>query len=715
MIQSILAVSSLYIWLPIVVYIFVTRPPQRAVVVAFIFAWLFLPNLAWKFSGIPDYTKSSATIFGVLMCVAFFDLPRLLTLRPRWYDLPVVVNCLCPFAASISVGLGAYDGLSAVLEQTIQWGFPYLIGRMYFADLPGLRQLALGIAIGGLIYTPFCLLEIRLSPQISKWVYGFTHWESVRYGGYRPRVFLSTGLELGMWMTCSTLVAQRLWACGAIKTLGGYSFGKLTLALSVTTVLCKSTGALSLLIVGLGILWMVTRTRSSWPVWLLIAVVPFYTTTRIAGLWSGREILDVAKVLGEDRAQSLEYRLQNEDVLIDHSLKHAVFGGGRKDGTQVYGRNGLSVTVIDGYWIIIFGRSGLIGLSSLVAMMLLPIVLLTRRHPGSTWTRPDVAPAAVLATMLGLIMIDDLSNAMLNPIYALIIGGLSGLPSASRRGRLQEAEASLISAIEMAEAGHLLEAESSFRRAIELASGGEDVLDGLRVRAEALEGLGSALLPADRTEEAEEALREAVAIREAIATDLPEADHERELAIARGRLGRALAQLGRIAEAIAERGRALEHWDRLAIRLPGDPDLRARRADALNDLAWLLAAESDPALLDAPRAVRLADEAVRLDPDREAGWNTLGVARYRAGDWAGAVEALERSVALGPPGGTAFDHFFLAMAFQRLGDEARARDSFGRAVDWSDRHRSGHPDLARFRDEAAALLEKPKPTEVDAF
>jgi tetratricopeptide (TPR) repeat protein len=394
-------------------------------------------------------------------------------------------------------------------------------------------------------------------------------------------------------------------------------------------------------------------------------------------------------------------------------LKNAIFGGGRTDGSQVYDRNGRVTTIVDGYWIIVFGVSGLIGLYSLIAMFLLPIVLLMRRHPVSTWTQPDVAPASALAALMAVVMIDDLSNAMLNPIYALIVGGLSALPSATRRGRLGEAETSLTSAIEMAGAGDLHEAELAFRQAIELASGGEDVIADLRVRAEALEGLGSALLSADRIEEAEEAFREAVADREAIVMDLPESDHFRDLAIALGRRGRALARLGRIAEAIAERGQALHLWDRLTKLRPGDPDLRVYRANALNDLAWLLAAESESALLDPPQAVRLADEAVRLAPDLEASWNTLGVARYRAGDWAGAVEALERSVAAGPPGGTAFDHFFLAMAFQRLGDEGRARDSFGRAIDWSERHRSGHPDLARFRDEAVVLLDKPKRDEVD--
>jgi len=81
------------------------------------------------------------------------------------------------------------------------------------------------------------------------------------------------------------------------------------------------------------------------------------------------------------------------------------------------------------------------------------------------------------------------------------------------------------------------------------------------------------------------------------------------------------------------------------------------------------------------------------------------VARYRAGDWAGAVEALEHSVALAPRGGdTAFDHYFLSMACRRLGEVDRARAWFDRAVAWSDRHRPGHPGLAAFRAEAAALL-----------
>jgi tetratricopeptide (TPR) repeat protein len=330
---------------------------------------------------------------------------------------------------------------------------------------------------------------------------------------------------------------------------------------------------------------------------------------------------------------------------------------------MVFGRRGKILTVCDGYWIITFGQFGAVGIASLIAAVLLPVVLTIRRHPASTWSRPEVAPAAALAMMLVLIMIDELSNGMLNPIYAMIIGGLSGLPAGSRRGRLQEAEDSLVDAVALADDGH----------------------------------------PA----EAEQALLEAVAARELIARGMPGPDGDRRLALARGQLGRALAAIGRADEATVERRRALDLWERLAARSPGDPELRGHRADALNDLAWIMVAEPEAGPGDPGQAVRLAEEAVRLAPDLGAFWNTLGVARYRAGDWAGAVEALERSIAAGPPGGTAFDHFFLAMALQRLGEPGRARASFERAVDWADRHRPGHAGLARYRGEAVALMGRP--------
>ena len=163
---------ALYGWIVIVLMMFSILPSRRAVIASFLGAWLFLPEAQIPFPGLPDLTKVTATSFGVLLGALIFDSGRLMRFRPSWVDIPIVAWCLSPLAASITNGLGVYDGLSASLDQIAAWGVPYLMGRLYLTDLASLRDLAIGILIGGLIYVPLCLIEIRLSPQLHRWVYG---------------------------------------------------------------------------------------------------------------------------------------------------------------------------------------------------------------------------------------------------------------------------------------------------------------------------------------------------------------------------------------------------------------------------------------------------------------------------------------------------------------------------------------------------------------
>ncbi|HEX8521013.1 MAG TPA: hypothetical protein VF669_02070, partial [Tepidisphaeraceae bacterium] len=55
----------LFGWIPAVTYLFMVLPPRRAVIAAFLVAWLFLPMAGYKVTALPDYTKMSATVFGV--------------------------------------------------------------------------------------------------------------------------------------------------------------------------------------------------------------------------------------------------------------------------------------------------------------------------------------------------------------------------------------------------------------------------------------------------------------------------------------------------------------------------------------------------------------------------------------------------------------------------------------------------------------------------
>ena len=704
--MNLLAVSALWIWLPIVLMIFALRPAREAVVVSFVIAWLFLPNVSFDIPGFPNWTKMSATVTGLLLGVIFFDLGRLFSLRAKWYDLPMIVWCVVPFLSSLSSGAGAYDGFSAVLDQLFAWGFPYLLGRVYFADETGARQIALWITIGGLLYVPLCLIEMRFSPMLMSWVYGIHRFEGYRLGGYRPTVFLQHGLELGMWMTCATFTAFCLWFSGAIKRLWGLKFLFLTLALAITTVLCRSTGALCLLLLGSGVVALTRFTKKPWLVWALVCIPPLYTITRTTGLWSGYEAVQIASSVADaDRAQSLEFRFQCETNYVSKAMLNPIFGASRD--SHVFAKSGaLETRTIDGFWIATFITSGLVGLTSLIVMMILPLILTARRYPARRFIDPEVAPVVALGVMLVLFMIDSLFNAMLNPLYALVVGSITALQPSEGLSRFWRMEETLEQGRHLADHESPREAEECFEQVLEWcgpAIAAEPELDTIRLAA--LEGLAPLLRDSGRDEDAIEVLREALTLRLAFATETPTAELFRELAAAHETLARALADAGRPEEAVQERRKALELWAALLTSEPRDALSRAGRVAGLNDLAWLLANETNPLVFDPTEAVSLASESTRLDPMNSGSWNTLGVALYRAGDWMGTVEALEHSLATGEkPGGTAFDHYFLSMASRRLGEVGRARDWFDRAIAWSDRHLPGHPQLEAFRAEAATLL-----------
>ncbi len=102
---------------------------------------------------------------------------------------------------------------------------------MFLSDLTGLRTIALGVFLGGLSYVPLCLYEIRMSPQLHRILYGFHQHEFVqtlRWGGFRPMVFMNHGLALGLWMTLACLSGYWLWRTGTKKRLWGVPMSSLS-------------------------------------------------------------------------------------------------------------------------------------------------------------------------------------------------------------------------------------------------------------------------------------------------------------------------------------------------------------------------------------------------------------------------------------------------------------------------------------------------------
>jgi hypothetical protein len=409
---------------------FATLPPRRAALFALFGGWLFLPVFEIAFSVPLLHEKIFFLSAVVLAASAVFHGDRWRRLRPGAIDLPILVLCVSPLATSVANGLGAYDGLQAAFQLSLAWGGPYLLGRIYLGEPGGIRDLAAVHVGSALLYVPLCLWEIRMSPQLHRTLYGFHQHafiQSVRYGGYRPVVFLEHGLAVGMFMSSATLLAVWLLRTGARRALAGIPMGWIAAGLAVTTILCKSAGAILLLAVGLAVLEGVRRARRAALVFVLAALPIGYCAARLSG-WSAGDLVDVAgRYIDLDRAQSLEYRLRMENLLIARALERPALGWGRWGRSRVYDESGEDITVTDGMWVIELGTGGFLKLAAnLLVLLIPPVVLAWRLRPGEL-ADPRVAAALALAVALLLSSIDDLFNAMASPFFPAIAGALCGL------------------------------------------------------------------------------------------------------------------------------------------------------------------------------------------------------------------------------------------------------------------------------------------------
>jgi hypothetical protein len=426
--MTILVPITLFGWVPCVLLLFLWLPPRRAVITAFMGGWLFLPAATFQLPGIPDYSKMAATCAGVLLAALLFDTETLLSFRPRWFDLPMLVWIFCPFGTNAAENIDMWDSFSWSVNQAITWGMPYFIGRVYFTDAESIRELAIGFFISGLVYIPICLFEIRMSPQLGKWLYGFdAGYSGQRLGGWRPTGLMANGLMLGMWMTAATFCGIWLWFTGSLKKVGKYKASTLIIALTITTILCKSTGALVLLIGGLGLLWVIRRTRVAFPFLLLCVIPVVYPIIRASGMWDGSHLTALAKsTVGADRAQSLQFRFRNEDILAEKALRRPIWGWGRFGRSRVYDENGKDISTTDGLWIITLGISGSVGLTAVTLIYLVPGTWFWRRTRAADWSDPSFAAISAFSVILGLYAIDNILNAMINPVMTVAMGAVSG-------------------------------------------------------------------------------------------------------------------------------------------------------------------------------------------------------------------------------------------------------------------------------------------------
>lgn len=424
----------LFSWVPLTVFLFFVLKPHQAVLVSVIGGWLLLPTTGYHIPGIPFYSKGTAIALGLIVGGRISGKRRAASFHRQVYDLPMLFWCFfCPLASSLSNQLGFYDGLAGAWESTINWGIPYLAGRIYFDNSDKLRDLCIGLIIGGLIYLPLCLYEIRMSPQLNNMIYGFfphSFMQHMRYGGYRPIIFMQHGLMVALWMAVTTTVAFWFWRSREIKYIKNIPLSFWILALVATTILCKSANGWFSLALGCGAYFVFRSFKSFLPFRLLLLMVPLYILLRITGAVSGEVIESkVGLFLDEDRTSSLQIRTVQEDLFVAKTLERPFLGWGWIGRGWPTNKEigGDAIGMVDALWVVTFNTRGVFGILSLVTMMLIGpwLVLQSRKKQEFDTTFFQMGPV-LLSLVVILFMIDSLFNGMLNPVYILGSGALLG-------------------------------------------------------------------------------------------------------------------------------------------------------------------------------------------------------------------------------------------------------------------------------------------------
>ena len=316
-------------------------------------------------------------------------------------------------------GLSYRDTFSVVISQWLML-LPLVLSLQLIRTYEDQVKILKLIVMAGLLYSVLILFEIRMSPQLHKWIYGFfphTWGQQVRYGGFRPVVFLGHGLWVAFFLV---IVLGAALTLSKLKVRISYFPNKLVITYLITLLfLSKGFGSMIL-----GLVLFVGITMFSSPMTMRIAMVIVtaafsYPLLSILELFPHTYLVELIGSISQSQAGSLGYRFNQEVMLLDRAQEKWLFGWGGWD------RNRLADSVTDGYWIILFGKYGAIGFSAVFGLIASTVVI-SQNLFSRLQEKNDKTIIACHCLLAALIILDQIPNASMSPCAWLVIGGLAG-------------------------------------------------------------------------------------------------------------------------------------------------------------------------------------------------------------------------------------------------------------------------------------------------
>lgn len=365
-------------------------------------------------AGVQGRSLLASRLVPVLLVISLFVSPLLTTLtngEARFVGGGVYVQ-----------GMRLYDA-GAMISGAFVTLLPFVLARRHLATPEAHRMLLRIFCIGGLAYTVPMMYEMRMSPQLNVDIYGYfphSFAQHVRGGHYRPVVFLHHGLWLGIMIAGMVLAAAALWRARDGARPARWLWACLWLLLMLF--LSRTLGAFGITLLLLPLVLLAGRRLQMMVIAALAIVILLYPALRGAGLIPVQTIYEAALNINVDRANSLNYRLVNEDALLALANEKPLGGWGMWGRNLVYDAGGQPISVTDGAWVILVGVGGWVGYIGTFGLLGLPLALLALR--GRKTPVPLVTIG--LGFMLIANLIDLIPNATLTPLTWLLAGAIAG-------------------------------------------------------------------------------------------------------------------------------------------------------------------------------------------------------------------------------------------------------------------------------------------------
>jgi hypothetical protein len=450
--QNLFASSMLIAWPLLAIYLFATQSLTRAILWTLMGAQMVLPAGAiFKFEMIPQFDKFSIPNLCVLIgCFSVkrqlrifngFGLPELLIIG--YIVSPVITSQLNGDAIVVGnrvlPGVGLYDALSAV-ENALIYILPFFIGRQFFRTSVHIKEILCVLATAGLLYSAPMLFEVRMSPNLQPWIYGFAATDFVmtaRDGGYRPMVFMGHGLVASFFMMTTAVASTALWVTRQ-QLFRLLPSSALTGYLSGVLLLCKSFGALLYGIVLVpAVRWTGPRIQMRVAV-LLVSIALLYPALRSFDLFPAQSLLQVIYGMSDERGKSLGFRFANEDKLLQRAFEKPFFGWGRYGRNRVYNQNsGADESVTDGLWVLTIGQLGLVGFIAQFGLLSIGVFRAASSLKLSKSTE-DAIFISTISLIVAANIVELIPNSGLLPWTWLLCGALLGRAEALKSERIRE-------------------------------------------------------------------------------------------------------------------------------------------------------------------------------------------------------------------------------------------------------------------------------------